>query len=260
MLVDLDRINANGRECGAVLGAIIAVLQLTRLVHLTLDAVLQVVTTARACGALVAIFARVAALVHRLAFADAALAGAVARADLTAAWWHARVLRCLAVAAVARPARLADTTIALAGTVIGARAQQILAPLTAEVLALTILARDDLVGIGALVAFAGAAHTAATAVAFGHTRIVARPAHIIIDIIQMHIGHGALAGVAKMLFVTLTDAAHIGAVIVTLLRVQLVPSGAGMLAGTGAQHLQINDHAFVNAHRIDLNGLSRLKI
>lgn len=123
VLVDLDRINANGRECGAVLGAIIAVLQLTRLIHLALDAVLQVVTTARACGALVAIFTRVAALVHCFAFADAALAGAVARADLTAAWWHARVLRCLAVAAVARPAGLAHTAIALAGAVIGARAQ-----------------------------------------------------------------------------------------------------------------------------------------
>lgn len=109
-------------------------------------------------------------------------------------------------------------------------------------------------------AFAGAAHTAATTVAFGHARIVARPAHIIIAIIQMHIGRGALAGVTKMLLVALTDATHIGAVVVTLLRVQLVASGAGMLAGTGAQHLQINDHAFVNSHRIDLNGLPRSKI
>lgn len=73
----------------------------------------------------------------------------------------------------------------------------------------------------------------------------------------MHIGHGALAGVAKMLLIAFTDAAHISAMIVALLRVELVASGADMLAGTGTQHLQINDHAFVNAHRIDLNGLPK---
>lgn len=106
--------------------------------------------TTRASGALVTVFTRVATIIGDLAFAHTALTGAVAGTDLITVRRLTSILRRGTVATATCPAGLTHTAIALAGSMIGARAQQILITFTTEVLTFAVFARDNLFRVGAL--------------------------------------------------------------------------------------------------------------
>lgn len=253
-LIDLHLLHADGGEGRAVAGTIVHVLEHPGMVHLALDTVLQFLAAARARGALFAMSAGVPPLFVHRTLADAALADTVSGTDLSAAGRHAGVVGGLAGAACARPAGLADAAAAVAGTVIGAGAQLVLVPLATEVIALAERARDHLLRIGALEALTGSAHAIAPAGAVCRRGVVRPAAGIVIDC-RVHVRHGALAAVAEMVLVAVADAAHEGAEVVAVPRVHLVAGGAGLFAGTGAQHLQLDEHALVDADGIDLDVL-----
>lgn len=150
------------------------------LVDLALDAFLELLAPARARRALFAVFARKAALGRLLALAPAAHAIAVARANLAAIRRHARVLRYLARAIVAGPARLAAALAALADAVVDATAQHTVDAVAREVVALAVLAGDHLFAVGAFLALADAAHALAASVAVVQGGVVGTAASIAI--------------------------------------------------------------------------------
>jgi len=184
---------------------------------LALDAILQLLTLARAGGALLAEATGEASLFVGITLADTALAGAVTGAQVTAAGRGTGVIGLLAGAVGATPALLALALAALADAVILARAQLVLVPFAAEVVALAELAGHLLLRIGTLVALAGAANAITTARAVRQSGVI-RPARGIIGILRIYIGGTALAFVAIMTVVALANAAHGGAVLVAAVR------------------------------------------
>lgn len=192
ILLTFDLLLLDWHKQRAILRAHLLVLaHRSRLVHLALHTVLELVTPSGARGTLLAVLAGVAALLRRLAHTLATHALSVARADLASRWVRAGLVGCQAVARGPSPLAVAHTRPAIARAMVWARAQQTVVAIAREVVALTELARNHLRGIRSFVAVTDAAQAVATSTAVRGGRVV-RPASQVTVRLTIYVQTGGL--------------------------------------------------------------------